>query len=334
MTSSRVQRVSAGVWAMVPFAALLGAATLWQAPARVPTHWSSDLPDGFSTGAGVFTVTVSIAGFCAVAAALVAALAVVVPALWSRWIVTVLAGVAAAAAATYGAAAWGTHLAGTAEKVHVIWSIAPFVIGILWAVVAYLLHRTEPVDRQAVIDTVPERSRVVPVRGGDVVPWATVARSGTLFGTAIFVAVVLTVTTVLAWISSLWLGLFVAVVSVAAVAFTAAWSRVEIQVDDAGLVLQSLVLPVPVLRVAVEDVVGVEVADLDPMKWGGIGLRWLPDRSAYIVRGGPGIVVHRASGRRLGIEIPEGEEVAAAGTHALLQSAGRALAAGRGSTAG
>lgn len=312
---------------MVPFAALLGAASLWPAPGRVPTHWSSDLPDGFSTGAGVFTVTVSIAGFCAVAAALVAVLAVVVPALWSRWIVTLLAGVAATAAATYGAAAWGTHVAGTPEKVHVVWAIVPFVIGILWAVVAFVLHRPEPVDRQAILDAVPERSRVVPVRDGDAAPWATTVRSGTLLGTAIFVGVVLTVTTVLAWLSSLWLGLFVAVVSVAAVVFTAAWSRVEVRVDDAGLVLRSLSvpMPMPVLRVAVEDVVGVEVADLDPMKWGGIGLRWLPDRSAYIVRGGPGIVVHRTTGRRLGIEIPEGEEVAAAGAHALLQSAGRAL---------
>lgn len=313
---------------MVPFAALLVAATLWPAPSRVPTHWSSDLPDGFSTGGGVFAVAVSIAGFCAIAAALVAVLTVVVPAVWSRWIVTLLAGVAAAAAATYGAAAWGTHVAGAPEKVHLVWSLTPLVAGLAWAVVAHLLHRTEPVDRQTVIDTVPERSRVVPVAEGTRVPWATAVRSGTLLGLTIFVGVVLTVTTVLAWWSSVWLGVLLAVVTVAATVLTAAWSRVEISVDDEGLVLRSQVLPLPfaLLRVAAEDVVGVEVADLDPMKWGGIGLRWLPDRSAYIVRGGPGIVVHRASGRRLGVEITEGEEVAAAGTRALLQCAGRALA--------
>lgn len=311
---------------MVPFAALLVAGTGWPAPARVPTHWGADLPDGFSSGAGLFAVTVSIAGFCAVAAALVAALSVLVPARWSRWIVTLLAGVAAAAAGTYGAAAWGTHVSDGPERVHVVWAIAPFVIAVLWVVVAFLLHRVEPVDRQDVLDTVPERSRVVPVHEGSPAPWATSVRSGTLVGTAIFTGVVLTVTTVVAWLSSLWLGIFIALVSVAVVGFTAAWSRVEIRVDDAGLVLRSLVLPVPVLRVRAEDVVGVEVADLDPMKWGGIGLRWLPDRSAYIARGGPGIVVHRASGRRLGLEIPEGQEVAAAGARALLQCAGVALA--------
>ncbi|HLS45428.1 MAG TPA: hypothetical protein VK045_08330 [Ornithinicoccus sp.] len=64
------------------------------------------------------------------------------------------------------------------------------------------------------------------------------------------------------------------------------------------------------------------------MKWGGIGLRWLPDRTAYIVRGGPGIVVHRASGRRFAVEVTEGQEVAEVGTRALLLSAARAAAGG------
>lgn len=314
---------------MVPFAALLVAASLWQAPGLLPTHWSADLPDGFNSGSGVFTVALSISGFCAIAAALVAVLAVLIPAAWSRWLVTLLAGVAATAAATYGAAAWGTVTAGGPERVHVVWALVPFVVGLLWAAGVYLLHRPEPVDRQAVLQTVPERSRVVPLTRGAVTPWATVVRSGTLQGVAIFVAVVLTITTVISWLSSLWVGLFLAVATIVTTALTAAWSRVEIRVDETGLSLRSEVLPVTVMRVAAQDVVGAETTELDPMKWGGIGLRWLPDRSAFIVRGGPGIVVHRVSGRRFGIEITEGEEVAAAGARSLLESAGRAQHAAR-----
>ncbi len=310
---------------MVPFAALLLAASLWPAPGRVPTHWSADLPDGFSTGSGVFAVALSVAGFCAIAAAFVAVLAAFIPALWSRWIVALLTGVGATAAATYGASSWGTQVSGSPEKVHVVWALAPFVVGVLWAGLAYLLHRPEPVDRQAVLDAVPERSRVVPVADGAVAPWGTQLRSGVLAGTAIFVAVVLTFTTVVSWISSAMMGVGIALVSVALFLFVLAWSRVEVRVDAGGLAIRSAVLPIGLLRVAPEDVLGVETADLDPMKWGGIGLRWLPDRSAYIVRGGPGLVVHRASGRRLGIEITEGQEVADAGARALLRSAGRTI---------
>lgn len=313
---------------MVPFAALLVAATIWPAPNRVPTHWSSDLPDSFSSGAGVFSITLSVAGFCAIAAALVALLAVLIPALWARWVIALLAAVGAGAAATYGAVAWGTRLSGGPERVHVAWALAPVLIALLWAVLTYLLHRPPPVDRQEVIDSVPERSRVVPVRGGEPAPWATQVRSGTLTGTAIFVAVVLTVTTVVAWLGSALMGVVVGLLTLVLVLVVLAWSRVEVRVDATGLTIVSTLVPLRLLQVAAVDVVGVETAELDPMKWGGIGLRWLPDRTAYIVRGGPGIVIHRASGRRFGVEITQGEEVAAAGTRALLQSAAVAQGGG------
>ena len=330
MTSVRATRVIAGIWAMLPFLLLLIAATLWQAPGRVPTHWTSDLPDGFSTGAGVFAVALSVAGFCAAGAALLTLLSAFLPALLCRWLLALLAGVAAAAAGTYGAAAWGTRLAGGPERVHVVWALAPFVVALLWAWVAYVLYRPDPVDRQAVLDTVPERSRVVPLTAGGTAPWATLMRSGVLTGTAVFVGVVLTATTAVSWVSSMWLGVATALLAVAMTLFVLAWSRVEVRVDEQGLTIRSTLalLPVRLLQVAPEDVVGVEVRDLDPMRWGGIGLRWLPGRTAYIVRGGPGIVVHRASGRLLGVEVTEGEEVAAAGARALLASAGHALSGG------
>lgn len=330
MTSSRPSRLLATTLAILPFGLLLIAVNVWPQPTHVPMHWSSDLPDRVGTAAGLFAVALSVAGACAVFVALVAVLSAVVPALWARWLTTLLAGVGATAAATYGGAALGAHVSGGAERVHVIWAIVPFVIGLLFAVAAYVVYGREWTDRAQVIESVPERSRVVPVPGGTpLAPWATTLRSGTMTGTAIFVAVVLTITTVVSWMSSIWMGLLIALVSVAAVGLTLAWSRVEVAVDEEGLVIRSLLAPVTLMRVAATDVVGAEVLDIDPMKWGGIGLRWLPDRTAYVVRGGPGIVVHRVTGRRFAVEITEGEEVAAAGARALLQSAGHALTTAR-----
>lgn len=326
VTSSRSSRLIASTLAILPFAVLLIGVNLWPQPTHVPMHWSSDLPDRIGTGSGLYAVTLSVAGACAVLAALAGVLSAFVPALWARWLITLLAGVGATAAATYGAAALGTQVSGSAEQVHVTWAIAPFVIGLAFAVVAYVVYGRERTDRAHVIEGVPERSRVVPLaEGTPLASWATTLRSGTMMGTAIFVAVVLTITTVVSWMSSIWMGLLITLISAAAVGVTLAWSRVEVRVDQEGLVIRSLLAPVTLLRVAATDVVGAQVLDIDPMKWGGIGLRWLPDRTAYVIRGGPGIVVHRVTGRRFAVEITEGEQVAAAGVRALLQSAGRAL---------
>lgn len=331
MTAFRAtRRWSAGVWAILPFALLLLSVSLWESPGTLPTHWSADLPDTLSSGARVFSVALSLSGACAVLAALASLLSAWVPPIWHRWLTALLAGVGAAAAAAYGALAWGTHLAGSPSQVHVVWALVPVVLGAVWGGLAYLAHRPVPVDREHVREAVPERSRVVPVDAGAVVaPWATRLDSGTMRVTAVFVGVVLTLTAVLSWSSTPVLGVTITPVAVATVLFVLAWSRVEARVDDAGLTMTSAVLPVRLLRVAAEDVVGVEATDLDPMRWGGIGLRWLPGRSAYIVRGGPGLVVHRASGRPFGLEVTEGDAVAAAGARALLGVAGQAMASGR-----
>lgn len=321
----------AGVWAMLPFLLVLLAATLWETPGRVPTHWSSDLPDDFDSGAALFAVTASVAGFCAAAAALLTLLTPFLPSLWTRWLLALLATVAAGAAGVYGAAAWGTHVSGGAERVHVTWALAPLALAVLWGWVAYLLYRPDPVDREAVLETVPERARVVPTGGAAPTTWATRLDSGVMLATAGFVAVVLGLTSALSWSGSPLFGLAITLVSVVSIAFVLAWSRVEARVDGRGLTIRSTLVPVTLLRVPAGEVVGVETRDLDPMKWGGIGLRWLPSRTAYIVRGGPGLVIHRESGRPLGVEVTEGEEVAAAGARALLGSAGQAMSAGRSS---
>ncbi|OLT44951.1 hypothetical protein BJF86_11020 [Serinicoccus sp. CNJ-927] len=81
---------------------------------------------------------------------------------------------------------------------------------------------------------------------------------------------------------------------------------------------------------AAERVAGADVQQLDPMRWGGVGLRALPDRTAYIVGpgGGPGIVVYQRDGRRLALQITEGDAAARAGAATLLQAAGQRVGEG------
>jgi hypothetical protein len=102
---------------------------------------------------------------------------------------------------------------------------------------------------------------------------------------------------------------------------------VLLTVDEDGLKIRSRLLPVQVSRVPADRVVGVEVQDLDPMRWGGVGLRALPDRTAYIIdqAGGPGIVVHQRNGRRLALQVTEGDTAARTGARTLLQAAGQRL---------
>lgn len=328
MTSRRTRTALAGTWAILPFALLLLAVSVWPPPDRVPTHWTGDLPDGFSSGGGLFTACLSVAGFCAAVSALVVLLGFLAPAQWARAVLALLAALGAGAAAVYGTSVVGTRLAGAPEQVHVVWALLPVPIALGWGTVAWWLARPGPVDREAVRELVPERSRVVPQTGVPVTPWATRTRSAVLLTTAMFVLVVVGLSAVLLWALTSTGAVVVGVTAVAAGAYTAAWGNVEVRVDAAGLTIRSLLAPLTLLRVPADQVVGVETADLDPMKWGGIGLRWLPDRTAYIVRGGPGIVVHRASGRRFAVEVTEGQEVAEVGTRALLLSAARAAAGG------
>ena len=106
-----------------------------------------------------------------------------------------------------------------------------------------------------------------------------------------------------------------------------AWSSVALTVDLDGLRIRSRVLPVQVSHVPAGQVVGVEVRDLDPMRWGGVGLRALPERTSYIIdqAGGPGIVVHQRDGRRLALQVTEGDTVARTGARTLLRAAGQRL---------
>lgn len=311
-----VRRMLAGVWAILPLALLLVTGTL------LP-------PVDPGLLGGVLTTVV----LAAIAAAAVAVLQGVVPQSWSRWALAVIAGVAWGAWLLHLVSGWRAGLpgaAGTGQE----WTLLVLLGGVLAAVVGYAVHGRRVLTPAQLRDRVPERSRVQAVRGRAVTPvrpWATDLDSRTMrvLAWGILAVFVVALAYVLVrgqgWVAALVL----AVVGVGTWALALAWSAVTVLVDVDGLQVRSRVVGVRLARVPAEDVAGVEVQVLDPMRWGGIGLRPGPDRTSFIVdAGGPGLVVHRRDGRRLALQVTEGDQVARDGARTLLQAAGQRLGSG------
>ncbi len=330
------RRALAGLLAILPLAALLLLVVLLPPPEWVPTHWGGARPDGWTSGpaflSGVLTVTV----LCAVAAATTAVLQRAVPEAWSRWVVTTAAALGWGAVLVYGLTVWRTMLDGPGGVAEV-WALLAVAAALGAGVVAHVVHGRRVPTAEELRDRIPERARVQAARGRAVRPveaWGTQVRSTTLtvIGWGMLGVVVGVGALAVAVGESLALLALLAVVGGGAALLALAWSAVRVHVDEDGLQVRSRMLPVRVARVAAEDVVGVEVLDLDPMRWGGVGLRALPDRTAYIVDGGPGIVVWKRDGRRLALQVTEGDAAARAGARALLQAAGQRLGESSGSS--
>ncbi|GAA1164023.1 hypothetical protein GCM10009584_01130 [Ornithinimicrobium humiphilum] len=323
------RRALSGLLAIAPLAVLLVVVVLLPPPARVPTHWSGGGPDAWAAGpsflSGVLTVTV----LSAIAAAATAVLQRAVPQAWSRWIVTAGAAVGWGAVVVYVVTVWRARLDGP-DAVDEAWVLLALLAAVIGGAGAYAVHGRRVPSAAELRERIPDRARTQPVRGravGPVEPWSTEVSSTTLrvIGWGMLVVFLAVVTLMVTMGESL---AFVALVVVAvggAAVLALSWSAVRLSVDADGLQVRSRVAPVRLTRIAAEDVAGVEVLDLDPMAWGGIGLRVLPERTAYIANGGPGIVVWKRDGRRLALQVTEGDAAARAGARTLLQAAGQRL---------
>lgn len=329
MTPRRPRRALAGLLVILPFALLLLSQLVWpEPPPELPTHWTGPGEvDAATEGSTYLGVVSSISGFCAMVGALAAVLSTFVTHVWSRWLLTALGAVAAGAASSYGLAAWGTVIAGgRAGEVGVVWGLGAVPVALLWGWLVYAVHGLRVPELQEVLDRIPERDRVVPVADTTEESWQTEVGSRLLVGTAVFVVVVFVgIGALVASTDAVAPAVVVAVPGLALGGYVLAWSRIRVRADGSGLTIRSAVVPVRLRHVPAEEVLGVSRIDLDPMAWGGYGLRGVPGRTAYVVRGGPAVVVHRRTGHRLAIEVTEGEEVAEAGARVLRRCAGRAL---------
>ncbi|WP_151525928.1 hypothetical protein [Serinicoccus kebangsaanensis] len=319
----------AGLWAMLPLAVLLVSLSVLPTPDRVPTHWSGRVPDAFASGPGFLSGVLATPVICTVVAAFVAIARRVVPPSWCRWVLAAVAAVGWGAALLWLVTTWRVGLDGP-EGVREWWPLLAIAGALLAGVVGYAVHGRRLPSTEELADLVPERSRVRPARAsGPVEPWSSDVSSRTLqvlgWGLLVVLAGVAVVVGLVG--ESVALLLVVLLTGLVAGGLALLWSAIRVEVDEGGLRVRSRVLPWVISRVPVDQVVGADVQELDPMRWGGVGLRALPDRTAYIVgaAGGVGIVVYQRDGRRLALQITEGDHIARAGARTLLEAAGQRL---------
>ncbi|MGB7450432.1 MAG: hypothetical protein WA892_15070, partial [Ornithinimicrobium sp.] len=209
-------------------------------------------------------------------------------------------------------------------------TVAAACVGALWGVAAYVVHGADEPSAADVLAGIPERDRVVrPVAPDEGAPrrqdaaWQVSVRLPRMRGLALFGGLVFGATAWLSWGTTP--GWWTALVGLAGALFCAvmlAWSSVLVRVDPTGLMVRSMVFPVSLMTVAASDVLGAGSVEVDPMDWGGWGLQWSARHTAVVVRGGPGIVVHRRSGRPLALEVPAGAVAASEGAALLRRVAG------------
>ncbi|WP_328387698.1 DUF1648 domain-containing protein [Nocardia sp. NBC_00416] len=86
---------------------------------------------------------------------------------------------------------------------------------------------------------------------------------------------------------------------------------VRVVVDQHGLTVGTGPLGWPRWRLSPEDIADVSADDISPIHYGGYGIRLIPGATAVVLRGGPGIVVTRRSGRRFVVSVDDADTGAA-----------------------
>lgn len=105
----------------------------------------------------------------------------------------------------------------------------------------------------------------------------------------------------------LWGAIVLLVLSVPMLAF----ARLRISVDWRGLKVVTGILGISLKTIPLTAVESVHTDTLEPMQWGGWGYRFMPGRSAIILRTGPGIVVNLTSGKQFALSLNAPETPAA-----------------------
>ncbi|MGB3827446.1 MAG: hypothetical protein WA962_01605 [Ornithinimicrobium sp.] len=305
--------VLAGATAMLPMGVLLASSLLFTSTR--------------ATGSPVVALgpTFSATVVAVVAAALVSVL--------SGWLSPTSTRLALTACAAVTAAGTAYIVMGQAGLSPALSALVAALAGALWARLVFGFFALDPVSRAELIDRIPERDRVgvrpspetVAASTAEAAPWDVQLRSVRMQRLSIYGAVVFGAVLAFSLGSTpLWWVVVIVVAGSAFCAAMAAWSAVQMSIDQRGLTIRSLRAPVDLVKVAPAEIVGVSSVEIDPLEWGGWGLQWNARHTAYIRSGGPGLVVYRRSGRPLAVEIPEGSSTAEAGAVLLRRIAGRA----------
>ena len=278
-------------------------------PSDLPTHWGSSGPaDAVTSAPVVFGWTLGIA----TTIALVGTILLIVP-LAGVWVQRAIGGVAAASAAFVlgiwlGSAASSLGVADPYSVELGGWLLLTFVLPAYGVIPLLLLpkgHRrpVEVMYTEALTST-PLSSTPNGRYSTRVVSWLFIAT-----------AVVMLVVLALLCIPSITgggagsLG-FAMILLCVAFLLVVALCAFRVTVDERGFRVTSVLLGMPIKRIAPGDIDTVEVTVLEPTQWGGWGYRVMPGRSAIVLRRGPGMVITMRNQNQFAITLEEPEEPA------------------------
>ncbi|NUP28471.1 MAG: hypothetical protein HOQ36_03000 [Nocardia sp.] len=108
---------------------------------------------------------------------------------------------------------------------------------------------------------------------------------------------------VLGFVAQPLIGVLLAVTG----ALLAHLALLRVVVDQRGLTVGTGPLGWPRWRLRPEDIADVSADDISPLRYGGYGIRLIPGATAVVLRGGPGIVVTRRSGRQFVVSVDDAE---------------------------
>lgn len=181
-----------------------------------------------------------------------------------------------------------------------------FSLGILGAAICagvtaltFPVRATEPEKSDSAS---AERGPREPLRAGEKVAYFG-AQSGSPVLITMVSALVLG-SAILVAFAAWWAVAVTLLVGIIAIPFL---SYLRVRVDESG-VAWAFGFGIPRGAVALRDIESAESIDINPLDFGGWGYRLRPNTLGLIVRGGPGIRVHRKTGRDVVISLAEPDE--------------------------
>ncbi|ACQ78373.1 conserved hypothetical protein [Beutenbergia cavernae DSM 12333] len=291
------------VWLPVVLLAVLGSVWLPRLPDVTASHWSgSGAADGFTASVPFWAWTTAVAAAIAAVATIVAYARRVLPFV-AVWCVVGGAFVTALAALLWTASAAATLRApGPEQALLGAGGVAALFVPFAWAGLAFLAH-----GRPAVVRPEPASIEPLPLADTERAAWSTTLTSRMFLYLAAGVGVLGGLMTFSAANGNPETrGIFVplAVLFVGVAFMLLVLARVRVSVDGRGLRLTSW-LGFPVTRIPLDDVAAARAEQLEPGEWGGWGYRWMPGRTAFVLRRGPALVVDRRDGRQFAVTLDD-----------------------------
>lgn len=173
--------------------------------------------------------------------------------------------------------------------------VAAVAVGMLFAAVGWLVAPDTPVSEAARYS-----ARPLALGPTERVSWSRRISSPWMLSAG-------TVTLILGVVSGFVLHPPTGVLLALTGALLAYLASIRVVVDQRGLTVGTGPFGRPMWRLRPEDITEVSAENISPIHYGGYGIRMIPGSTAVLLRGGPGIVVTRRSGRRFAVAVDDAE---------------------------